>query len=294
MKTEVTNHRRRRTRKDLLEAAARLMEQGKKPTLEEIAEEALVSRATAYRYFPSVEALLNEAQYRAVTAGNGPVLVVAGAGTGKTRTLVFRVARLVELGVDPRSLLLLTFPRKASAEMLRRAAGLLDGRCEQVAGGTFHSFANIVLRRYGPTLGLESSFTSLPAATPGQSSVPAAQLGLERRTSAAPRKEPSPSFAWRSTSRARHGSLTLGPCTHTVTTHNPRWEPARPPVAKGPLQGGTPARRLRRTCGHCTISSSTTAPAQDLERSAKCWSTNQDTNALQAATVGDSPPSTTT
>src|SRR5438046_696643 len=103
--------------------------------------------------------LLNEAQLQAVTAVHGPVLVVAGAGSGKTRTLVFRVARLVESGIEPGSILLLTFTRKASAEMLRRAATLLDGRCEQVAGGTFHSFANTVLRRHGARLGLASSFT---------------------------------------------------------------------------------------------------------------------------------------
>ena len=105
--------------------------------------------------------LLNRAQLDAVTATEGPVLVVAGAGSGKTRTLVFRVARLVEQGIDPQAVLLLTFTRKAAAEMLRRAAGLLDGRCEQVGGGTFHSFANLVLRRYGSALGLQSSFTIL-------------------------------------------------------------------------------------------------------------------------------------
>ncbi len=105
--------------------------------------------------------LLNRAQLEAVTATEGPVLVVAGAGSGKTRTLVFRVARLVEQGIDPHAILLLTFTRKAAAEMLRRAAGLLDGRCEQVAGGTFHSFANLVLRRYGSALGLQSAFTIL-------------------------------------------------------------------------------------------------------------------------------------
>src|SRR5512145_200266 len=107
------------------------------------------------------DGLLNPAQLEAVLTTAGPVLVVAGAGSGKTRTLVFRVARLVESGVDPQSILLLTFTRKAAEQMLRRAAGLLDGRCERVAGGTFHSFANMVLRRYGRAVGLESSFTIL-------------------------------------------------------------------------------------------------------------------------------------
>lgn len=105
--------------------------------------------------------LLNPAQYEAITSVNGPHLIIAGAGTGKTRTIVFRVAYLVELGVRPESILLLTFTRRAAQEMLRRAATLLDARCERVAGGTFHSFANIVLRQYAPLLKFESSFTIL-------------------------------------------------------------------------------------------------------------------------------------
>ncbi len=74
------------------------------------------------------------------------MLIIAGAGTGKTRTLVYRVAHLIDQGIDPRSILLLTFTRRAAEEMIRRASLLIDGRCSQVAGGTFHSFANLVLR----------------------------------------------------------------------------------------------------------------------------------------------------
>ncbi|MBI4134310.1 MAG: UvrD-helicase domain-containing protein, partial [Candidatus Terrybacteria bacterium] len=93
---------------------------------------------------------LNGQQRAAVFHGEGPALVVAGAGTGKTRTLVYRVARLVEQGGDPRRILLLTFTRRAAQDMLRRAATLLnDARARNVAGGTFHSFAHTVLRRYG-------------------------------------------------------------------------------------------------------------------------------------------------
>ena len=102
---------------------------------------------------------LNKGQHQAVTAIDGPLLVIAGAGTGKTRTLVYRVARLVEMGVDPRSILLLTFTRRAAEEMLRRASLLMDNRCEKVAGGTFHSFANIVLRQYGRNIALPAAFT---------------------------------------------------------------------------------------------------------------------------------------
>ena len=104
---------------------------------------------------------LNAAQYEAVTSINGPHLIVAGAGTGKTRTIVYRVAYLVELGVKPEQILLLTFTRKAAQEMLRRAAMTLDYRCEKVSGGTFHSFANSVLRKYGTLLGFDRGFTIL-------------------------------------------------------------------------------------------------------------------------------------
>jgi len=87
------------------------------------------------------------------------MLVVAGAGSGKTRTLVYRVAWLVEQGVDPSSILLLTFTRRASGEMIERATSILDHRCQRVVGGTFHWLANRVLRRYGKYLSLESDFS---------------------------------------------------------------------------------------------------------------------------------------
>ena len=102
---------------------------------------------------------LNDAQYQAATTVEGPLLIIAGAGTGKTRTLVYRVAHLIDIGVDPRSILLLTFTRRAAEEMLRRATLLIDNRCSQVAGGTFHSFANLVLRQFGRRSGLSPSFT---------------------------------------------------------------------------------------------------------------------------------------
>ena len=134
--------------------------------------------------------LLNSAQLEAVVTAEGPVLVVAGAGSGKTRTLVFRVARLVEQGVDPHAILLLTFTRKAAAEMLRRAAGLLDGRCEQVAGGTFHSFANHVLRRHGGAIGLHSSFTILDRGDAEDAiGLLRARLGLDKKDKRFPRKQ---------------------------------------------------------------------------------------------------------
>lgn len=102
---------------------------------------------------------LNPAQYEAVMHNHGSALVIAGAGTGKTRTLVYRTARLIEDGVHPASIVLLTFTRKSASEMLRRASLLLDGRCDQVRGGTFHSFAQSMLRRYAHHIGFERNFT---------------------------------------------------------------------------------------------------------------------------------------
>ena len=104
---------------------------------------------------------LNPSQYEAATTRDGPVLVLAGAGSGKTRTLIFRVARMIEEGIDPASLLLLTFTRRAAEEMIQRAEALMGGRCDKVTGGTFHSFANTVLRRYAPRLDLANAFTIL-------------------------------------------------------------------------------------------------------------------------------------
>ncbi len=132
---------------------------------------------------------LNEAQHAAATAGPGPVLIVAGAGTGKTRTLVYRVAYLVETGVAPEEVLLLTFTRRAAREMLGRAAGLLDGRCERVRGGTFHAFCLQVLRRHAAALGYPNAFTILDAADAADVvDVLRTQRGLHRSAKRFPKK----------------------------------------------------------------------------------------------------------
>jgi len=107
---------------------------------------------------------LNSAQLKAVESIDGPHLVIAGAGSGKTRVLVHRVAFLVEQGVGPEHILLLTFTRRAAQEMLRRASLLLDERCKNVSGGTFHSFANTILRKYAKLLELNNNFTILDQA----------------------------------------------------------------------------------------------------------------------------------
>lgn len=104
---------------------------------------------------------LNEAQREAVTSPGGAHLVVAGAGTGKTRTLVHRVAWLVEHGTPPPGIVLLTFTRRAAMEMLDRVGRLVGTRAHGVRGGTFHGFANTALRRHADRLGYPSSFTIL-------------------------------------------------------------------------------------------------------------------------------------
>ena len=102
---------------------------------------------------------LNDAQLEAVRTTQGPQLVIAGAGTGKTRTLVYRVAYLIEAGIDPRQILLLTFTKKAAQEMMRRAEVLLDERCSKIKGGTFHAYANLTLRRFAKLVGYEQNFS---------------------------------------------------------------------------------------------------------------------------------------
>lgn len=104
---------------------------------------------------------LNASQLEAVTSTEGPLLIIAGAGCGKTRTLTYKVAYLVEKGVAPQSILLLTFTRKASQEMLQRASNLLDSRCAKVPGGTFHSFANFILQKYARKIGFKKGFSIL-------------------------------------------------------------------------------------------------------------------------------------
>ena len=107
------------------------------------------------------EAELNEAQLKAVMTTDGPLLIVAGAGTGKTRTLVYRVARLIEIGVKPESVLLLTFTRRAATSMLTRAAALADARCQRVSGGTFHALGHSVLRKFAEHAAVQRNFTVL-------------------------------------------------------------------------------------------------------------------------------------
>jgi len=104
---------------------------------------------------------LNPQQHAAVTAPPGPALVIAGAGSGKTRALIYRVAFLLEQGVPPECILLLTFTNKAAKEMMRRVTDLLGGELSSLWGGTFHSIAARVLRRHAPLLGYRPDFSIL-------------------------------------------------------------------------------------------------------------------------------------
>ena len=154
-------------------------------------------------------AALDPQQLAAATAGDGATLVVAGAGTGKTRTLTYRVAYLVERGVPPDQVALLTFTRRAAREMTARAGALLDGRCERVRGGTFHAFCAETLRVHAPRIGFPARFGILDAADaadvvdlartrlgPGQAS----PSGSPKSGRCSPCSRPSPTAASRSRS----------------------------------------------------------------------------------------------
>src|ERR1041384_7369562 len=104
---------------------------------------------------------LNEQQLAAVTALPGPALVIAGAGSGKTRTLTYRVAYLLEQGIPPDRILLLTFTNKAAAEMMRRVSDLIGQELRALWGGTFHSIGARILRTHADTLGYRRDFTIL-------------------------------------------------------------------------------------------------------------------------------------
>ena len=102
---------------------------------------------------------LNEQQLAAVSSPPGPVLVIAGAGSGKTRTLTYRVAYLLDKGVEPRNILLLTFTNKAAQEMLERVRALVPRDISEMWGGTFQSVGNRILRRHAEEVGFTKSFS---------------------------------------------------------------------------------------------------------------------------------------
>jgi DNA helicase-2/ATP-dependent DNA helicase PcrA len=133
---------------------------------------------------------LNRAQLEAVTTINGPVLVIAGAGSGKTRVIVHRVAFMIENGINPGDILLLTFTRKASSEMLGRVQQLLrDNSAQKVFGGTFHSFSNYILRKYSNLLGIPANFTIIDEEDSADTiDLIRSELKIEKKEKAFPRK----------------------------------------------------------------------------------------------------------
>ncbi|HEY8832167.1 MAG TPA: ATP-dependent helicase, partial [Gemmatimonadaceae bacterium] len=133
---------------------------------------------------------LNPQQAAAATHGDGPLLIIAGAGTGKTRTLVYRVAHLIERGVAAERILLLTFTRRAAQEMLSRAERLAGSNSKRVHGGTFHATAHRLLRRYGPAAGLAKDFTIMDQGDSADlMQLSRAQLGYAARIKRFPKKE---------------------------------------------------------------------------------------------------------
>jgi DNA helicase-2/ATP-dependent DNA helicase PcrA len=151
---------------------------------------------------------LNRAQLEAVTTIDGPVLVIAGAGSGKTRVIVHRVAFMMENGIDPGDILLLTFTRKAASEMLGRVQQLLkDNTAQKVFGGTFHSFSNYVLRKYSNMLGIPANFTIIDEEDSADTiDLIRSELKIEKKEKAFPRKNRIQEII----SSARNRNLTIG------------------------------------------------------------------------------------
>ena len=133
---------------------------------------------------------LNPEQFAAATHVDGPLLIIAGAGTGKTRTLIYRVAHLIDRGVKPERILLLTFTRRAAQEMLSRAEQLVGSSSTKVHGGTFHGTGNRLLRAYGRQAGLPDQFSIMDQ---GDSvdlmGIARANLGVGKKEKRFPKKE---------------------------------------------------------------------------------------------------------
>ena len=131
---------------------------------------------------------LNEQQCAAVTAPPGPALVIAGAGSGKTRTLTYRVAYLIENGVSPSNILLLTFTNKAAREMMDRVAALIPNDLSGLWGGTFHSIGNRILRRHADAAGFAPGFSIMDREDQKDYSMPSSPRSATiRRTNAFPK-----------------------------------------------------------------------------------------------------------
>jgi DNA helicase-2/ATP-dependent DNA helicase PcrA len=149
-----------------------------------------IERQVTPQFRIDYENLLNSQQLEAVKSFSGPVLCIAGAGSGKTRTLIYRVARMIESGINPESILLLTFTRKAARNMLNRVASLVGESGKRVAGGTYHSFAAQMLRQYGHYLELNQNFSIIDESDCGDIiNLIRADLGLNKKETRFPQKK---------------------------------------------------------------------------------------------------------
>lgn len=161
---------------------------------------------------------LNREQYEVVTKADGPCLVLAGAGSGKTRTIVYRVAYLIEKGVNPGNILLLTFTNKAAKEMLQRVALLLKGQAiKGLWGGTFHHIANLILRKYATLIGYQPNFTILDE----EDSICLIKICLkELKIDTKTRRYPTPSVIKSLISYAKNSASNF---VDVVEIKHPRW-----------------------------------------------------------------------
>lgn len=162
---------------------------------------------------------LDPDQYAVVTAGGGPMLVIAGAGSGKTRAVTYRVAWLIESGVNPWRILLVTFTNKAAREMIRRVESLLRADVRRVWGGTFHSMANRILRRHAESIGYKPNFSILDSED-SKDLIEAStrEAGLDKRA----RRFPKAEVLREIFSFANNKDLPLGEC---IVRHYPHLEP---------------------------------------------------------------------
>ncbi len=168
------------------------------------------------KYKVNYRSELNPSQLAAVMITEKPVLVIAGAGSGKTRVIVHRVSWLIEKGIDPQNILLLTFTRKASKEMLDRVTALLrDNSAANVAGGTFHSFAAFILRKYANLLSLPVNFTIIDAS---ESADIIDLIRTELKFSVKDKKFPRKSRIYDIISYSRNRNMTISSIIHEEYT----------------------------------------------------------------------------
>jgi DNA helicase-2/ATP-dependent DNA helicase PcrA len=180
----------------------------------------------ARRSLINYRAELDPDQYAVVAAGGGPILVIAGAGSGKTRTVTYRVAWLIESGANPWRILLVTFTNKAAREMLRRVESLLSADVRRVWGGTFHSMANRILRRHAESIGYGPNFSILDSED-SKDLIEASrrEAGLDERT----RRFPKAEVLREIFSLANNKDLPLGEC---IVQHYPHFEPLIPQIER--------------------------------------------------------------